>query len=205
MTSPCFHHCANTRFFFLSTSTISRTHSAAAAKALNASHNTIKFIDNTTFYDAGNLQFLDLSHNQLTRLPPRCFSNQPQLDSLRISNNSLDSIADDAFESLNLSHLDLSCNKLQSGGFLWPSTVNVRFLNLTFNDFVEIDVSLLENISVDLWGEFFFCSSLVRDDESKIFFWFFTTIRFDLPFDIHPPHIFIHSILLSWLSLNDSR
>lgn len=124
------------------------------SKALNASHNMIKFIDNTTFYDAGNLQFLDLSHNQLTNLQSRTFTNLPKLGSLKLNNNSIEWISDDAFESLNLSYLDLSCNKLQSEEFLWPSTVNVRFLNLTFNDFVEINVSLLENISVDLWGKF---------------------------------------------------
>lgn len=158
-------------------------------KVLNASHNTIRFIDNTTFYDAGNLQFLDLSHNQLTKLS-RCFTNQPKLDAVKLNNNSLEWISDDAFESLNLSHLDLSCNKLQSGAFLWPSTVNVRFLNLTFNDFVEIDVSLLENISVDLWGEFAF----EMMSRKSFFSVFFTTIRFAIRYPFSSP-IFIHSIL----------
>lgn len=144
------HHCSNIFYF----STIARISRTKRSKVLNASHNAIKFIDNTTFNDAGNLQFLDLSHNQLTNLQSRTFTRLQRLGSLMLNNNSIESISDDAFDGLNLSYLDLSCNKLRSGDFLWPSTVNVRFLNLTFNDFVEINVSVLENISVDLWGEF---------------------------------------------------
>jgi Leucine-rich repeat (LRR) protein len=123
-------------------------------QVLNASHNAIKFIDNTMFRDAGNLQSLDLSNNQLSRIQSDTFRNLRRLISLKLTNNSIDRISYDAFEKLNLSHLDLSCNKLSKENFLdWPTTVNVRYLNLTFNDFPEINLSLLEDMSVDLWGE----------------------------------------------------
>jgi Leucine-rich repeat (LRR) protein len=122
---------------------------------LNASHNEIKFIDSTTFNDAGNLQYLDLSNNHLSHLESKIFLKLDRLISLKLGSNSIEHIQYDAFENLKLSYLDLSCNKLSKENFLdWPTTVNVRYLNLTFNDFTQINLSLLENISVDLWGEF---------------------------------------------------
>lgn len=186
MISPCF---PSSLFKYIFPFPQSHEYHERRSKVLNASHNAIKLVDNTTFDDAGNLQFLDLSHNQLTNMQPRTFVRLRQLDSLKLNNNSIESISDDAFDGLNLSYLDLSCNKLRSEDFLWPSTVNVRFLNLTFNDFVEINVSVLEHISVDLWGEFWWWNLLFSSSWFRFAIW-------DAPTSLQ--YLFIFLLLLRW-------
>ena len=77
------------------------------------------------------------------------------LKSLKLNNNSLTSIDDAAFVDLRLKLLDLSFNRLSSDNFLWPSTVNIEFLNLTHNEYKLINASLLDNTVTDFWGEYF--------------------------------------------------
>lgn len=75
------------------------------------------------------------------------------MKSLKLNNNSLASIDDAAFTDLKLKLLDLSFNHLSSDNFLWPSSVDIEFLNLTHNEYKIINASVLDNISTDFWGE----------------------------------------------------
>lgn len=65
------------------------------------------------------------------------------------------SIDDAVFSGLKLRRLDLSCNLLSSDNFLWPSTVDIKYLNLTHNQYKLINESVLENVVTDFWGEIF--------------------------------------------------
>lgn len=124
----------------------------SSLQVLNVSHNLIKYIDGEIFKDFSHLKYLDLSNNQITFLPDQTFSAMSRLESIKINNNSLTTIDDDVFLDLKLNHLDLSCNRLSDDNFLWPA-VNIDYLNLTLNDYKEINASVLENVMTDLWGE----------------------------------------------------
>lgn len=85
-----------------------------------------------------------------------------RLESIKINNNSLTTIDDEVFLDLKLNHLDLSCNRLSGDNFLWPA-VNIEYLNLTFNDYKDINASVFENVMTDLWGEIgFSCFHHIR-------------------------------------------
>lgn len=120
-------------------------------KVLNASHNEIKFIDSTVFKHFAFLKYLDLSNNQLTSLPDRLFNMTTSLVSIKLNNNSLESIDDAVFSDLKLKLLDLSCNWLSNDNFLWTS-VDIEYLNLTWNEYKRVNISVLDNIVTDLWG-----------------------------------------------------
>lgn len=62
------------------------------------------------------------------------------------------SIGDLGFSEMRLKLLDLSCNQLSSDNFLW-SVVEIDYLNLTYNAYKKLNVSLLDNTRTDLWGE----------------------------------------------------
>jgi Leucine-rich repeat (LRR) protein len=93
-----------------------------------------------------------LSKNQITHLSDKTFHATNLLKSIIISNNSLEAIDDGVFTGLKLKHLDLSCNRLSSDNFLWP-TLDIEYLNLTYNAYKEMNASVVENIVTDLWGE----------------------------------------------------
>jgi Leucine-rich repeat (LRR) protein len=120
---------------------------------LNASHNAIIDIDSSMFTDLGNLRHLDLSFNHLIHVASD-FSTMPLLKTIKLHDNELQSIEDTAFKDLRLLHLDLSCNRLSSDNFLWSETLEIAYLNLSFNAFSELNASVLENVVVtDLYGE----------------------------------------------------
>lgn len=74
-----------------------------------------------------------------------------------MSNNTLEDIEDETFVGLSLKYLDLSSNDLEDARFL-SSKQQIDYLNLTFNEFQEIDTTLLEGTETDLWGEQFLLS-----------------------------------------------
>lgn len=127
-------------------------------QVLNASHNSIKYVENEMFTSFANLKYLDLSNNQISFLPDKVFASMSLLRSIKLNNNSVKSIDDAVLLNLKLRHLDLSCNRLSSDNFLWPS-VEIKYLNLTYNAFTEINASLLDNTVADLWGETFLLTS----------------------------------------------
>jgi Leucine-rich repeat (LRR) protein len=81
-----------------------------------------------------------------------------------LRNNSLDDIEDEAFALLTLDHLDLSSNNLEDAKFL-KALNELAYLNLTFNEFQEIDTALLGSTETDFWGEqdflFWICSDFL--------------------------------------------
>jgi Leucine rich repeat len=77
----------------------------------------------------------------------------PMLKSIKLNNNLLQHIGEAVFTELKLQHLDLSGNNLSSDNFLWPESIEIRYLNLTFNAYTSINSSLLTNIETDLYGE----------------------------------------------------
>lgn len=128
------------------------TYCKLSLQVFNASHNAIKHIESAFFTDFANLKYLDLSSNQIPLLSEKLFESMGLLRSIKLNNNSLASIDDGVFSEMKLKHLDLSCNQLTSDNFLW-SNVDAEYLNLTLNEYKEINVSALENIVTDLWGE----------------------------------------------------
>lgn len=70
-----------------------------------------------------------------------------------LNDNLLQHIDDGVFSELKLQHLDLSCNNLSSDAFLWPEAFSIAYLNLTFNVYVQINSSLLDNTEADLYGK----------------------------------------------------
>lgn len=131
---------------------LSRTHSLSM-QILNASHNAIKHITSAIFTDFANLKVLDLSNNQITHLSDKLFGTTQLLKSIKLNDNLLQQIDTSVFTELRLQHLDLSCNNLSSDNFLWPETISIAYLNLTFNAYTDINSSLLDNIETDLYGE----------------------------------------------------
>lgn len=76
------------------------------------------------------------------------------LTTVKLNGNLLQSIVDSVFSELKLHHLDLSCNNLSSDNFLWPDTIQIDYLNLTYNAYKRINSSILENIiAVDMYGK----------------------------------------------------
>lgn len=114
-------------------------------------------VDERMFKEFGSLIHLDLSNNQIKLLPDQIFRSTLSLESIKLNNNSLETIDDVVFAELKLKLLDLSCNRLSSDNFLWPA-VNIDYLNLTYNSYGEINASVLENTSTDLWGKLTFKS-----------------------------------------------
>lgn len=91
----------------------------------------------------------------MTQLDGKLFTSMTQLRSLKLNNNNLTSIDDAAFTDLKLELLDLSFNHLSSDNFLWPSSIDIKFLNLTHNEYKIINASVLDNVPTDFWGETF--------------------------------------------------
>lgn len=120
---------------------------------MNASHNAIKHITSEIFTDFANLKMLDLSNNQITHLSDKLFDTTQLLKSIKLNDNLLQQIDTSVFTELKLQHLDLSCNNLSSDNFLWPETISIAYLNLTFNAYADINSSLLNNIETELYGE----------------------------------------------------
>lgn len=120
-------------------------------QVLNVSHNAIAFIEGKLFTHFANLKFLDLSHNRISFVPAKTFGSMNMLLSIKLNNNTLLSMDDAVLSELKLSHLDLSCNRLSSDNFLWPSA-GIKYLNLTFNAYKEINASVLQDVETDLWG-----------------------------------------------------
>lgn len=105
------------------------------------------------FRELTNLKFLDVGNNKISFIGDGTFNSMSILDSLKLNNNTLSVIDDYAFSELKLMLLDLSCNRLHSDNFLW-AVVGIDYLNLTYNDFKELNASVFENIAIDLWGGF---------------------------------------------------
>jgi Leucine-rich repeat (LRR) protein len=106
-----------------------------------------------TFSVLTELSILDLANNQMTRLNGEILASLTQLKSLKLNNNALTTIDDAAFTDLKLKLLDLSFNHLSNDNFLWPPSIDIEFLNLTFNEYKIINASVLDNILTDFWGE----------------------------------------------------
>ncbi|CAG9797882.1 unnamed protein product [Chironomus riparius] len=132
---------------------------------LNASNNVIENIDNAIFTDLANLKYLDLSNNQITHIrSDKIFSTTQMLKTIKLNDNLLQSIDDAVFSELKLQHLDLSCNNLSSDNFLWSETVEIAYLNLTYNAYTSINSSILENIIVtDFYENPFICDWLAEE------------------------------------------
>ena len=96
---------------------------------------------------------LDLSNNQITQLSDKLTDTTPLLKSIKLNDNLLQHIDDAVFTELELQHLDLSCNNLSSDAFLWPETISIAYLNLTFNAYTDINASLFDSIKIDLYGK----------------------------------------------------
>jgi Leucine-rich repeat (LRR) protein len=93
-----------------------------------------------------------LDNNQIQFLPSDVFESISRLKSIHLRNNSLEEIQDEVLAGLTIKYLDLSSNNLEEGRFL-SAKHEIEYLNLTFNEFQEIDTSLLENTETDFWGE----------------------------------------------------
>ena len=115
------------------------------------------------FVDFTNLKHLDFANNLITILPNKIFESMQLLELINFSNNTLEQIETHVFEELKkLTILDLSYNNLSLDNFMWP-IINLKYLNLTYNAYKHINVSVLENIVADLYGNPFDCEFLVEE------------------------------------------
>lgn len=119
------------------------------------------------FVDFTNLKHLDFANNFITLLPNKIFESMQLLEFINFSNNSLKQIETNVFQELKkLTILDLSYNNLSLDNFMWP-VIDLKYLNLTYNAYKHINVSVLENLVADLYGNPFDCEFLIEEINSS--------------------------------------
>jgi Leucine-rich repeat (LRR) protein len=102
-----------------------------------------------TFSNLQGLELLSLSNNQITQLDPNLFKNNNKLKTLNLAKNNL--------RSSNLLNLPVSLNKLNLNSNFFDSRLNVtnlinlKRLDLTFNNLKQVSLHLLSNLKSLLW------------------------------------------------------
>jgi Leucine-rich repeat (LRR) protein len=102
-----------------------------------------------TFSNLQGLKLLSLSNNQITQLDPNLFKNNNKLETLNLAENNL--------RSSNLLNLPVSLNKLNLNSNFFDSRLNVtnlinlKRLDLTFNNLKQVSLHLLSNLKSLLW------------------------------------------------------
>jgi Leucine-rich repeat (LRR) protein len=102
-----------------------------------------------TFSNLQGLKLLSLSNNQITQLDPNLFKNNNKLETLNLAKNNL--------RSSNLLNLPISLNKLNLNSNFFDSRLNVtnlinmKRLDLTFNNLKQVSLHLLSNLKSLLW------------------------------------------------------
>jgi Leucine-rich repeat (LRR) protein len=102
-----------------------------------------------TFSNLQGLKLLSLSNNQITQLDPNLFKNNNKLETLNLAKNNL--------RSSNLLNLPVSLNKLNLNSNFFDSRLNVtnlinlKRLDLTFNNLKQVSLHLLSNLKSLLW------------------------------------------------------
>lgn len=92
---------------------------------------------------------MDLSCNNLTEINNDLFAFITKIKMLNLSRNQIDDIDDNAFKTLNhLTSLDLSFNRLTNDGFLWPTTEQLQYLNMSNNNYKHVNMSLLHGLTI---------------------------------------------------------
>jgi Leucine-rich repeat (LRR) protein len=102
-----------------------------------------------TFSNLQGLKVLSLSDNQITQLDPNLFKKNNRLETLNLAKNNL--------RSSNLLNLPVSLNKLNLSSNFFDSRLNVtnlinlKRLDLTFNNLTQVSLHLLSNLKSLLW------------------------------------------------------
>lgn len=98
------------------------------------------------FKDCIALKVFDLSANNLTSLPENLFEFMLNVEMVNLSRNSFEMLPSFVFQRLKkLTNLDLAHNQLTEDNFLWP-IMNLKFLNISFNLYREVNISVLETL-----------------------------------------------------------
>ncbi|KFB50466.1 AGAP007060-PA-like protein [Anopheles sinensis] len=114
---------------------------------LYLAHNGIIELPDRLFEDLSELTVLDLSYNDIKKLTGNTFVDLPQLNTLELQHNRITTVEDNTFSMPNLTHLDLSNNRLKHlPKKLIRHTVALLELVLSNNSVDHLDRDLFENV-----------------------------------------------------------
>ncbi|KAK4884933.1 hypothetical protein RN001_001204 [Aquatica leii] len=108
-------------------------------------HNAIKVIENKTFTQLKNLEYLSLHSNQIAQLYKNSFKNLTHLMTLELQNNRLSQIPIGIFSDLEkLRTLDISQNSITNlNSNIFSGLINLNKLNISHNSLYVLDNILL--------------------------------------------------------------
>ena len=107
---------------------------------LSLEGNNISVIEKSTFHYLQKMSHIFLGSNYIKKIPYSVFKHNNYLEVIDLSKNLIKSIGDNKFQPLRkLSTLNLSFNNLKSINQGWFQFPNLKLLNLSNNEFNDID------------------------------------------------------------------
>lgn len=118
---------------------------------LQLEDNSIRHLNDLSFWDLDKLEVVNVSGNRLTQLPQNVFAMNRNLLEIHLSNNSLAKLTYDNLKNLNkLSVLDLSHNQLITNSFndklVFNDLTQLRILNLSHNLLTRLNEQILSKL-----------------------------------------------------------
>jgi len=141
---------ANNRFSFFPTQFIK---SLANLQHLDLERNQIKSLDDNDFASLPQLRKLKLAHNEIESISETAFQNSSQLQFIDISWNNISQLKSDVFNGILRLQLDASHNNLTAIPdklFEKRKVFRLESIDLSYNQFTEIPVNVLQNQYVSL-------------------------------------------------------
>lgn len=127
----------------------------------------LKEIDELSFENCRNLEFLTLLENKFKKIPENCFASLAKLELLDLSYNEITELDVKSFVNLtSLNFLDLTRNKLKTlpNGIFAP-LINLISLDLAKNEFTTLSFSWFDDAIVKLQSFYFNGNKLTSIDE----------------------------------------
>ncbi|XP_055965786.1 SLIT and NTRK-like protein 6 [Sorex fumeus] len=103
-------------------------------KQLHINHNSLEILKEDTFHGLENLEFLQADNNFITVIEPSAFSKLNRLKVLILNDNAIESLPQNIFRFVPLTHLDLRGNQLQTLPYVGFLEHIGRILDLQLED-----------------------------------------------------------------------